>query len=76
MIKTTTPDGMTLSEATVTINGHTLSFAESMTLRVALSAYLATAAELNNSRLKTQIFENYQRHGTKVLGYMQGDEPG
>lgn len=72
MTQTKDVNGVSFSEATVTINGHKLSFAESMTLRVALETYLLQLEEMVKDPAKQPpgVLDNYRVHGQKIREFM------
>lgn len=49
-------------EADITINGKTLSFAESMTLRVAITSFLMQVVSKENARLLGPISGGYREN--------------
>lgn len=60
-------------EADVTINGHELSFAESMVLRVAVSSMRMYASNLENAKgLGMELATNYDVHLGNIEAYLQG----
>jgi len=59
-------------EATVTINGNPLSFAEAMTLRVAVGAFLMNLADPSvRAGLGEGLAGGYQQHLRTITRYMQ-----
>ena len=58
-------------EADVTINGKALSFAESMTLRVAVNSFQMWCAHGENREgLGTRLADNYDRHAGEIMRAM------
>jgi hypothetical protein len=58
-------------EATVTINGHTLSFAEAMTLRVAVGGMLISLGDAEFRKHLGLIAEGYDTHLRRIEAYMR-----
>lgn len=58
--------GPTLSEPDITINGHKLSFAQAMTVRVALSNFGLWLADDASAALNPALRDNYRAHVTRV----------
>jgi len=61
------------SEAEVIINGHPLSFAESMALRVAVSSFRMFVCEPSNAKdIGERLAEGYDHHLTSIEAMMHG----
>lgn len=60
-----TVDG--LSEARITVGGHPLSFAQSMTVRVALDTFLMSLADGDLAQLGEPLRTNYEARAREVV---------
>jgi len=58
-------------EATIVINGRTLTFAESMTLRVAISNFLLMLGDQEFRNALGPIGEHYDHHLTQIEQYLR-----
>lgn len=60
---------MEWTEANIVINGEELSYAESMTLRVAISSFLSEMKHsgLGNDKTGKAISEGYIRHSKEII---------
>lgn len=67
------PTGMV--EADITINGQTLNFAESMTLRVAISCFLMSLTSEEGRTLLGPIADGYVVHLGNVQTYLFKNQP-
>ena len=61
-----------MKEAHITINWHHLTFAESMTLRVAISSFLMNMKEegLGDDKIGKSLAQNYTKNASNIQNYI------